>query len=77
MLCLKVYIPYFNPTLHAPKMWAVVQHFFYKVHAASVEIFHRRMLLGEGRISKVEARQKETRLRGNANKDFHEKSFWM
>ena len=48
--------------------------FLQSVHAASVEIFHRWMLLGEGRTSKVDARQKETRLTGNANKDFHEKS---
>ena len=59
-------------------MWAVVQTSFQQsVHAALVEIFYRWMLLGEGRMSKVEARQKETRLTGNANKDFHEKSFWM
>ena len=50
--------------------------FLQNVHAASVKIFHRGMLLGKGRISKVEARQKETRLAGNVSKDFHEKSFF-
>ena len=76
-LSLKVYLPYFNATLHAPKIWAVVQtSFLQSVEAAWVEIFHRWMLLVEGRTSKVEARQKETRFISNANKDFHEKSFW-
>ena len=45
------------------------------IQAASVEIFHHQMLLGEGRTSKVEARQKKTGLTGHANKDFHKKSF--
>ena len=58
-------------------MSSSANNFLQSVHAASVEILHRRMLLGEGRTSKVEARKKETRLTGNANKDFHEKSFWM
>ena len=48
-----------------------------RVHVGSFEIFHHLMLLGEERISKVEARQKETRLTGNASKEFLEKSFWM
>ena len=66
-----------NATLHVPKMWAVVQtSFLQTVHTASVKIFHCRMLLDDRRISKVEARQKATRLTGNANKDFHEKPFW-
>ena len=52
-------------------------YFLQSVHAASVEIFHHRTLLGEGKTSKVEARQKETMLTGNANKDFHEKSLRM
>ena len=40
--------------------------FLQSVQAASVEIFHRWMLLGERRTSNVETRQKETRLTGNA-----------
>ena len=53
---------------HAPKIRAVVQiSFIQSVYAASVEIFHRRMLLGEGGISKVEAKQKETKLTGNTS----------
>ena len=65
-----------NVALRIPKMWAVVQtSFLQSLHAASVKIFHCQMLLDEGRISKVEARQKATRLIGNANKNFHEKSF--
>ena len=63
-----------NVALHIPKMWAVVQtSFLQSLHAASVKICQ--MLLDEGRISKVEARQKATRLIGNTNKNFHEKSF--
>ena len=50
---------------------AVQTSFVQSVHAASVEIFYRQMLLGDGRTSKVDARQKETWLTGNANKDFH------
>ena len=60
-LCLKVYLLWFNATLHAPKIWAVVQtSFLQSVHLASVGTFHCPTLLGEGRIFKVEARQKET-----------------
>ena len=55
-----------------------MQTFFVQsIHATSVEIFHRPMLLGDGRRSKVEVRQKEIRLTGNANTKFHEKSYWM
>ena len=74
--CLKVYLPCFNATLHAPKIRAVLQtSFLQSVDAASVEIFYRWMLLGEGRTSKVDARQKETMLTGNANKDFMRNHF--
>ena len=71
--CQEVYLPGFNATLHAPKMSAVAQtSFLQSVHARSVDILlHHRMLLGEGRISKVEARQKGIRLASNANKEFH------
>ena len=70
--CQEVYLPGFNATLHAPKMSAVAQtSFLQSVHARSVEILFHQMLLGEGRISKVEARQKGIRLASNANKEFH------
>ena len=70
--CQEVYLPGFNAALHAPKMSAVAQtSFLQSVHARSVEILLHRMLLGEGRISKVEARQKGIRLASNANKEFH------
>ena len=65
--CQEVYLAGFNATLHAPKMSAVAQtSFLQSVHARSVEI-----LLGEGRISKVEARQEGIRLASIANKEFH------
>ena len=52
--CQEVYLAGFNATLHAPKMSAVAQtSFLQSVHARSVEILLHRMLLGEGRISKV------------------------
>ena len=70
--CQEVYLPGFNATLHAPKMSAVAQtSFLQSVHARSVEILLHRMLLGEGRISKVEARQEGIRLASIANKEFH------
>ena len=70
--CQEVYLPGFNATLHAPKMSAVAQtSFLQSVHARSVDILLHQMLLGEGRISKVEARQKGIRLASNANKEFH------
>ena len=70
--CQEVYLPGFSATLHAPKMSAVAQtSFLQSVHARSVDILLHRMLLGEGRISKVEARQKGIRLASNANKEFH------
>ena len=44
-LCVKVYLPCFKSTLHAPKIRAVVQTSFLRsVHVASVEIFHHRIL---------------------------------
>ena len=65
--CQEVYLAGFNATLHAPKMSAVAQtSFLQSVHARSVEI-----LLGEGRVSKVEARQEGIRLASIANKEFH------
>ena len=70
--CQEVYLAGFNATLHAPKMSAVAQtSFLQSVHARSVEILLHRMLLGEGRISKVEARQEGIRLASIANKEFH------
>ena len=67
--CLNVYLPCCSDTLQAPKMCAVVHtSLLHKVHMASVVILHLLRLVGDGRVSNVEARQTEVRLVGIANK---------
>ena len=73
--CLNVYLPCCSDTLQAPKMCAVVHtSLLHKVHMASVVILHLLRLVGDGRVSNVEARQNEVRLAGIANKVAQEKS---
>ena len=58
--CLNVYLPCCSDTLQAPKMCAVVHtSLLHKVHMASVVILHLLRLVGDGRVSNVEARQNE------------------
>ena len=58
--CLNVYLPCCSDTLQAPKMCAVVHtSLVHKVHLASVVILHFLRLVGDGRVSNVEARQNE------------------
>ena len=73
--CLNVYLPCCSNTLQTPKMSAVVHtSLLFKVHMASVVILHLLSLVGDGRVSNVEARQNEVRLAGIANKVAREKS---
>ena len=73
--CLNVYLPCYSDTLQAPKMCAVVHtSLLHKVHMASVVILHLLRLVGDGRVSNVEARQNKVRLAGIANKVAQEKS---
>ena len=73
--CLNVYLPCCSDTLQAPKMCAVVHtSLLHKVHMASVVILHLLRLVGDGRVSNVEARQNKVRLAGIANKVAQEKS---
>ena len=73
--CLNVYLPCSSETLQAPKMCAVVHtSLLHKVHMASVVILHLLRLVGDGRVSNVEARQNEVRFVAIANKVVQEKS---
>ena len=75
--CLKVKHPCLRATLHAPKMCAVVHMvLLHRKQEASEEILQRLRLLGDGKVSKVEERQNEIRLTGDASKDFQEKFYW-
>ena len=70
--------PCLRATLHAPKMCAVVRMILlHRKQEASEEILQRLRLLGDGKVSKVEERQKEIRLTGDASNNFHEKFCWM
>ena len=76
--CLKVKRPCLRATLHAPKMCAVVQMvLLHMKQEASEKILQRLRLLGDGKLSKVEERQNEIRLTGDASKNFHKKLCWM
>ena len=75
VLCLNIYLPCCSNTLQAPKMCTVVHtSLLYKVHMTSVVILHLLRLVGDSRVSNVEARQNEVRLAGIANKVAQEKS---
>ena len=59
-------------------MCAVVQMvLLHRKQEASEEIHQHLSLLGDGKVSKVEERQNEIRLTGDASKDFQEKSCWI
>ena len=61
-----------------PKMCAVVEMvLLHRKQETSEEILQRLRLLGDGKVSKVEQRQNEIKLTGDASKDFHEKNCWM
>ena len=49
--------------------------FLQSVHVALAEIFHQLILLGEGRLSKIKATQKETKLKGNLAKTYTRNRF--
>ena len=71
--CLNLYLSW--STLQAPKICAVVHtSLLHMVHMVSVVIPQLLRLLGNGSMSYVEARQKEVRLAGIANKEAQEKS---
>ena len=58
--CLNLYLPCCSDTLQAPKMCTVVHtSLLYNAHMASVVILHLLRLVGDGRVSNVEARQNE------------------
>ena len=68
-------LPCCSDTLQAPKMCAVVHtSFLHKVLMASVVIPHLLRLVGDGRVSNVEARENEVRLAGIAKKVAQEES---
>ena len=48
---------------------------FHRKQEASKKILQRLSLLGDGKVSKVEERQNEIRLTGDASKDFQEKFY--
>ena len=74
--CLNVYLPCCSDTFQAPKMCAVVYtSFLHKVDMALVVILHLLRLVGDGRVSNVEARQNKERLASIANKVAQEKSY--
>ena len=78
LLCLKGKWPCLRTTLHAPKMCAIVQMvLLHWKQEASEEILQRLSLISDGKVSKVEERQKEMRLTGDASKDLQEKFCWM
>ena len=73
--CLNVYLPYCSDTSQAHKVCAIVHTcLLYKVHMALGVILHLLRLVGNGRVSNVEAGQNEVRLAGTANKVAQEKS---
>ena len=72
----KVNRPCDRLTLQAPKTCAVVQiGFRQRLHEDSVMIFHLAKLEGEGKTSKVAAKENDKRLGGVANTDFQERLF--
>ena len=73
--CLNVDLPCCSDTLQAPKMCAALDtSLLHKVHMVSVVILHLLRLVGNGRVSNVEARQNKAILAGTANKVAQEKS---
>ena len=76
--CLKVKHSCLGAMLRAPKMCPVVHIvLLHRKQEASEEILQCLRLLGDAKVSKVEERQNEIRLTGDASNDFHEKSCWM
>ena len=72
--CLNVYLPCRSDTLQAPKICALVHtSLLHRVHIDSFGVLHLLRLVGDGRVSYVEGRQKEVRLAGIAIKEAEEK----
>ena len=76
--CLNVYLTCCSDTFQAPKLCVVVHtSLLHNVHMASVVILHLLRLVGDGRVSNVEARQNGLRLTSIAIKVVQKNSCWI
>ena len=75
----KVNLPWLRATLHAPRMWDVVNaSLLHRKPNASVVSFHLVWLLGEGKkCHKLMICKNKVRFTGNGSNDFQEKFCWI